>query len=646
MIDQYLSQLNPEQRQAAVHPGGPALVMAGAGSGKTRVLTTRVGWLMATQGVRPEQILLVTFTNKAAQEMNRRVMEMTGTSLGLSGTFHRIGATILRRHGHLVGLSPNYTIYDTDDQLSLIKQIYKDRNLDIKEFHPKAVKSSISEAKNELIDWEDYQNSARGSFQEFTAEVFHAYQLELRKQQAVDFDDLLVLMVKLFELYPTVLNEYRQQIKHVLVDEYQDTNRAQYLLTKMLSQQHQNLFVVGDFAQSIYAWRGADYRNMMNLKKDFPDLTEYRLEQNYRSTQTILDGATAVMAKTNEHPVLKLWTERGAEDKIQLIETATSELEADQIIRLIDELRGQYNLNDFVVLYRTNAQSRPFEEAFVRRGLPYRLVGGFKFYERKEIKDILAYARVYLNPQDTVSQARVLKLGKRRWQNFAQWAAEHPYQPDMPPIDIFRAIMDQTQYLSTLDEKDPEDVERMENIQELLAVANHFESLPVFLENVALVQDDTMADLANGEQQPAVTLMSLHSAKGLEFPVVFMVGMEDGLLPHNRALIDRTQLEEERRLCYVGMTRAKDKLFMTYARQRWTYGTSSYSLPSRFLEDIPVDLIKHKHAAGGGARPGSPWVSSFAQPKTPPGGRRLVIDDDVLDGVLGGEIDIKAFLES
>ncbi len=654
MTDILLKQLNTDQRTAATHPGGPALVMAGAGSGKTKVLTTRVAWLMAEHGVRPEQILLVTFTNKAAQEMNRRVFEMTGQQLGLSGTFHRIGATILRRHGHLVGLPPNYVIYDTDDQMSLLKQVYKDHNWDQREFHPKAIKAEISEAKNELLDWEEYQQAAKGAFQVFTGQVYQAYQRALRDQHAVDFDDLLVLLVRLFQNHPQVLAEYRAQITHVLVDEYQDTNRAQYLLTKMLSQVHQNLFVVGDFAQSIYAWRGADYRNMLNLKADFPDLTQYRLEQNYRSTQAILDVATAVMEKTTAHPVLKLWTDRSSPDKVTVIETPSSDQEALQVLSLIEQLRPGHNLNDFAILYRTNAQSRPFEEAFVRHGIPYRLVGGFKFYERKEIKDVLAYARLYLNPQDSVSAARCLKMGKRKLAVFQAWALDHPYQTETPPLEILKQILEITKYVEQFDAHDPEEEDRIENVQELLQVASQFTSLPVLLENIALVQDDALADVAQEKNYPAVTLMSLHSAKGLEFPVVFMVGMEESLLPHNRALLDRAQMEEERRLCYVGMTRAKDKLFLTYARQRWTYGSATYSLPSRFLEDIPDTLTEFVSVGQPYTRVQHPGVAprwSGQTAKAPPSntataasGRRLIIDDGMLEGVLNGEIDIKSFL--
>lgn len=659
-----LSGLNPAQLQAVLHPGGPALVLAGAGSGKTRVLTTRVAWLIQDQQVDPSSILLVTFTNKAAQEMNKRVMELTGFTLPFAGTFHRIAAKILRRDGYHIGLPVNFTIYDTDDQLALIKQVYKNNGFDQKEFNPKAIKAEISKAKNELIAWTEYEAFAKGRFQEFTARVYKLYQHALREQQAVDFDDLLLLLLQLLQTHKEVLAKYQDQITHVLVDEYQDTNKAQYELTKLFTKPQNNLFVVGDFAQSIYAWRGADYRNMFLLRQEFPDITEYKLEQNYRSTQTILDAATQVISKTTAHDVLKLWTENPTADKLTIIETQSGDEEARQVIDRVRKETRTYSYRDMVVLYRTNAQSRPFEEALVRAGIPYRLVGGFKFYERKEIKDLLAYLRVFVNPVDTVSQERVLKLGKRRFGEFEAWRGEILTQPNPPhtPYDILQEILNVTHYLDNFDKKDPEDVSRIENIQELLNVAAQFEDPAVFLENVALVQDDYLADAENRDQANALTLMSLHSVKGLEYPVVFMVGMEEGLLPHSRSLIDKEQMEEERRLCYVGITRAKEKLYFTYARQRWTYGVSSYALRSRFLGDIPKELIneevlefssrfdedvtpQHYHYNHFTSKRSSRWGQPPpAKPK--PTGRHLVIDDSELEGVLSGEIDIKSFLDS
>jgi DNA helicase-2/ATP-dependent DNA helicase PcrA len=674
-VSNLLSLLNEAQRQAATHLEGPALVLAGAGSGKTRVLTTRVAWLIQEHQVNPASILLVTFTNKAAQEMNKRVYELTGFTLPFAGTFHRIAAKILRQDGYHIGLSPGYTIYDTDDQLSLIKQIYKEHHFDQKEFNPKAVKGSISSAKNEMLHWEEYEKFAKGKYQEFTARVYKLYQRALREQQAVDFDDLLLLLVQLLQQNKEVLGKYQQNLTHVMIDEYQDTNKVQYQLTKLLTKPQDNLYVVGDFAQSIYAWRGADYRNMMLLKTDFVHIDEYKLEQNYRSTQTILDAATNVISQTTSHPVLSLWTEKSSQEKITLMECQSGEEEAQQVIAKIRKESRLYDYKDVVILYRTNAQSRPFEEAFVRAGIPYRLVGGFKFYERKEIKDVLAYLRLIINPSDSVSKERLIKLGKRKFLQFEDWL-QSEIQKDStlineseklihrPPLELLKAILDSTKYLEIFDKDDPEDFSRIENVQELLNVAAQFRETATFLENVALVQDDYMADAATKDEANVVTLMSLHSAKGLEYPVVFMVGMEEGLLPHSRSLMDKEQMEEERRLCYVGITRAKEKLYLSYARQRWTYGSVSYALRSRFIADIPSELLHQEVLEGGrthaynsyddssyygGYNHQRPFISKRSSKKVedpPKPTRRIVVDDNDLEAILQGEMDIKAFLES
>lgn len=660
-----LQNLNPQQQAAVIHAHGPAMVLAGAGSGKTRVLTTRVAWLIQDQQVHPSQILLVTFTNKAAQEMNQRVMMLTGSKLPFSGTFHRVCATILRRDGHYIGLSPGFTIYDTDDQNTLIKQIYKSHGFDSKEYNPQAVKATISKAKNEMITWEEYEKFAQGAFQNFVARVYKLYQLALKEQQAVDFDDLLLLVVELFKSNKEVLAKYQNQIEHVLIDEYQDTNKVQYELTKYFARPQNNIYVVGDFAQSIYAWRGANYRNLMNLKQDFANLEEYRLEQNYRSTQTILDAATQVISQTTEFPILQLWTENPMSEKIVTIEAETGESEAQQVIEEIQNLQGKYRYSDIAILYRTNAQSRAFEETLVRAGISYRLVGGFKFYERKEIKDLLAYLRLVVNPQDTVSLERAIKLGKTRFKAFDEWRQKlwqeftQPSQQLPGPLELIQQILKATSYLEKFDKDDPEDFAKLENIQELENVAAQFTDARVLLENVALVQDDYLADATNDEPAEALTLMSLHSAKGLEFPVVFMVGMEDGILPHSRSLMDKAQMEEERRLCYVGITRAKERLYLTYARLRWIFGTPTYGLRSRFLKDIPKELLEERLSSGFAEntyayqnryqRPQNnwqPWKQKKApEPTSANRTRRLVLDDDVLDGVLTGEIDIKKFLE-
>lgn len=654
---QFLSALNPDQRSAVEHPGGPALVLAGAGSGKTRVLTTRVAWLLEQEQASINQIMLVTFTNKAAHEMQQRVHQLTTQKLPFAGTFHSLSAKILRRDGVAIGLSPNFTIYDSDDQMSLIKDLYKKHGFSTKQYHPNGVKNAISNAKNEMIDPAEYQTFAKGGFQQHTARVFELYQQALRQQQAVDFDDLLLLTVKLLQSNKSILGKYQDRARFLLIDEYQDTNKVQYELTKLLSAQHQELFVVGDFAQSIYAWRGADYRNMMNLKLDYPDLQEYKLEQNYRSTQTILDAATGVISQTDEHPILELWTDKPASEKIICIESPTSEDEASTILRHITRLQ-KYSLNDVAILYRTNAQSRPFEEACIRYGIPYTLVGGFKFYERKEVKDLLGYIRVIVNPLDEVSRNRVLKNGKRRWQKLKAWLEEqgwvdtfetdaaadyqNPILTAMTPHEVLQAIFEQTKYQDKFDVKDPDDLSRIENMNELLNVATSFESLPLFLENIALVQDNTMGDVVGQEEnsKPTLTLMSLHSAKGLEFPVVVLAGMEEGLLPHSRSLLDPKQLEEERRLCYVGITRAQDILILSYAHKRWQYGSSHYTTRSRFLADIPNHAIKYQ--GGNQQQPSQNRFAPTSKPKVSAG--RTIIDDDQLDALLNGELDVDSFI--
>ncbi len=653
-VPDYLSSLNDQQRAAVLHASGPAMVLAGAGSGKTRVLTTRVAWLIQEQLIDPSEILLVTFTNKAAQEMGQRVQSLTGAKLPFSGTFHRISANILRRDGYHVGLKPGFSIYDADDQLSLIKQIYKSQGYSTKEHNPNAVKATISKAKNEMLTWQEYEQLASGQFQEFTARIYKLYQLALKEQQAVDFDDLLLKVVELLQSQKTVLDRYQTQLTHVLVDEYQDTNKVQYQLTKLFARPQNNVYIVGDFAQSIYAWRGADYRNLLNLKQDFNDIAEYRLEQNYRSTQTILDAATAVISKGNDFPILQLWTENTNREPIVLLESETGDDEARTVVDEVRQLHKTYSYSDMAVLYRTNAQSRPFEEALVRAGIPYRLVGGFKFYERKEIKDLLAYLRLVVNPQDTVSHERVLKLGKRRLEAFLLWrdTLGEDATTATAPLELLQHILKATNYLDQFDKEDPEDFARIENIQELQNVASQFTDSRVFLENVALVQDDYLADVEKADQRDTLTLMSLHSAKGLEFPVVFVVGMEDGILPHSRSLLDKAQMEEERRLTYVGITRAKEKLYLSYARVRWIFGTPTYGLRSRFLRDIPESLVEQR-SSGGDAYVQNSFATSQAytgqrsawrKPATPKG-RHLVIDDDMLDAVLTGEMDIKKFLE-
>lgn len=649
---QLLDELNSDQKKAVLHENGPALVLAGAGSGKTRVLTTRVAHLISEQGVHPQSIMLVTFTNKAAQEMNKRVMETTGSKLPLSGTFHSICAKILRRYGQRIGLDNNYIIYDSNEQVDLIKQIYKEINLDPKEMKPRSVLATISNAKNEMLSPEEYQSLANGRYQETVARVYKLYQHNLRKNSAVDFDDLLNLTNKLFAQDKATLAYFQDRIQYVLVDEYQDTNKAQYQLTKYFTKPQNNLFVVGDFSQSIYAWRGADYKNMIKIKIDFPDLKEYRLEQNYRSTQSILDAATQVISKNSSHPILSLWTENTEQSKLTHIETDSGETEAMEVMKKIKGLVS-HDYGDMAILYRTNAQSRLFEEACVKQGIPYKLVGGFKFYERKEIKDILSYLKVAINPNDSVSESRSLKIGKRRFGAF-KLALEEINKDEVSPVKLLEKILAATNYKAKFKPSDPDDVDRLNNIDELLNVAAQFDNVSLFLENIALVQDNQMADGKAVSTQNAITMMSLHSAKGLEFPVVFMVGMEEGLLPHSRSLLEKEPMEEERRLCYVGITRAKEKLFFSSAQKRYIYGNSSYATLSRFMQDIDSTILRTESKiihdyTGQNSNGANKWFYNKDNFKKKPTSekpkRRLVIDDDVLDSVLSGDMDVDSFLD-
>lgn len=647
-----LEQLNPQQQLAVQHENNAALVLAGAGSGKTTVLTTRVSWLITQKFVSPFNILVVTFTNKAAKEIKERIFSQTGNHLAWSGTFHSLCAKILRIDGQAIGLPNTFVIYDSQDQLSLLKDIYKKNNFSNEEFNIKAVQAAISNAKNELITVEEYQNSAHGAFQNHVARVYKIYQHELNKASAVDFDDLLSKTLELFESRPDIREKYQNKFLHVLVDEYQDTNKAQYSLTKLFAYPQNNLFVVGDFCQSIYAWRGADYKNMLQLQQGFPELTEYKLEQNYRSNQNILDAATDVISKNTTHPILSLWTEKPAGSKIQVYEASTNETEARQIVAYIKKEQKEYQLKDMAILYRTNAQSRAFEEALMQAGIAYKLVGGTKFYERKEVKDIIAYLRFAINSADTVSFQRILSLGKRRYEKFKKWLDGHNIAEllKQSPAKILKDILESTTYLDKYSKKSEEDIDRLANIQELLAVADKFESPTQFLENIALIQDSEFADVdPETNHSNTVTLMSLHSAKGLEFGVVFLAGMEEGLLPHARSLTDSDGIEEERRLCYVGITRAKSKLYLTYTRSRYQYGMNTPTLVSRFLLDISENTIEfesekktydyYKSPKSNWQQPEKPFANKTTE-------RRIVIDDSMIEGVLSGDFDVDDLINS
>lgn len=653
-IANLLNELNPEQRKAVLHQEGPAIVLAGAGSGKTRVLTTRVAYLIKEKKVPASNIFLVTFTNKAAAEMQKRVFEFTKQKLTYSGTFHSLSAKILRieaAHGNLApfGLNANFTIYDSDDQLSLIKNIYKTNGFDTATFKPQVVKAKISNAKNELINPIDFKEMARDGLQLFVAKIYKIYQKRLRDENAVDFDDLLSICYRLLLENESVRQKYQEKFQHVLVDEFQDTNKVQYFLTKLLTNPNNNLFVVGDFSQSIYAWRGADYRNIERLNTDFPDIAEYRLERNYRSTQNILDAATSVISNNQSHPVLELWTDQTSDEKLEVYETSSGELEAEKIASIIKE-KYLDKLKDVVILYRTNVQSRTFEEAFMRKKLPYRIVGGTKFYERSEIKDLLAYLRLCFNKLDSPSFERAQKIGKRRLEKLQLWLEKTNQQVLENPSSCLQGIIENTLYLDKYDQKDPEDMVRLDNIQELFNVASRFDNTLLLLENIALVQDGYLANEKIAQElENKITMMSLHSVKGLEFSIVFMVGMEEGLLPHSRAILEANEIEEERRLCYVGITRAKEKLYFSYARTRFTYGYSSNCLPSRFLSEIDQKLLQLNRSFDY-QEPTNQKKYYYQDKKAPVKAqspkRHLVIDDESLEALLNDELDIREFLKT
>lgn len=591
MAQDWLGSLNEEQRQAVQGTEGPALILAGAGSGKTRVLTYRAAYLIKAKQVDPGRILLLTFTNQAGKEMKGRIQKLltsskssTGSissSLPWAGTFHSFSAQVLRREGRLIGIAPDYVIYDEADQQMAMKQAIEKLKLAVRDYKPRLVLGVISAAKNELIGPLEYPQYVKGAWYETVAQLYREYQRALTEAHALDFDDLLMETVRLWQKQPQALAKYQDKYQYVLVDEYQDTNQAQYVLTKMLAGKWRNLCAVGDMSQSIYKWRGADFRNLQRLKQDFNDLTIFRLEHNYRSTQPILDAAHAIVSRNTGHPILKLWTEKNQGELIGVFEAGDEQEE----VRFIVDTINNAKLNDYAVLYRTNAQSRAIEEGLIKWGIPYRLIGGTRFYERAEVKDCLAYLRLIANPKDKVAEERIEKLGKRRWEKFK--LAEFSNQATLELLD---EVLRVTGYLDLYDEADEEEAMRLENIKELRSVAQEWPNLTEFLETVALVEKEEKPSFAEATAG-AVTLMTLHAAKGLEFPVVFIVGMEEGLFPHSRSLMDKEELEEERRLAYVGITRAKDRLYLTYARRRLYFGQRGEMMRSRFIGEIPDAMI-------------------------------------------------------
>lgn len=582
----YLKDLNAEQKQAVTHVGSPLLVQAGAGSGKTRVLIHRTIFLIEEMKVLPEKIVLLTFTNKAAAEMKKRIGNV---ELSFAGTFHTFCAKLLRRFGPEIGIDRNFLIYDSGDQESLLKMVIKEQNLDPKNNRPGLYQHLISRMKNDLVTPTAFEKNVRDDFGDKLLRVYRAYDEGLRKANALDFDDLLTKTVELLRK-KDFYERFKNQYEYVLIDEYQDTNKAQFELTRLLAYNKNGLTVVGDAAQAIYSFRGADYKNLLMLESEFPNMTTITLPKNYRSSQMILDAAYGVVLNNKNHPVLRLDAQKDEGEKLELSETLDEKEEAAYVVGVIREATS--NDEDLAVLYRTNAQSRAIEESLIRRKIPYRLVGGVRFYDRAEIKDLLSGARLVSNSKDIVSWERIEKnFGKRIKAKIEIWIDRESVRlRELPPLEVLEEFAKETAYFEKFSEKDEEDVGRLENIKELLAVASEFSSLGEFLESVALIQSDELAERNNSGAK--VTLMTIHSAKGLEFDQVIIVGLEEGLLPHSRSLLDREDIEEERRLMYVAMTRAKKKLHLSLTHSRLTYGGRHSSIPSRFLSEIPEATIK------------------------------------------------------
>lgn len=599
--------LNKDQLEAVTYTDGPLLVLAGAGSGKTKVLTHRVAYYIQQGLISPENALLLTFTNKAAGEMKERMNKiltdagLPATASATAGTFHSFCAKVLRIDGRHIGIPINFVIYDATDQKDLVKQILEKLNLSTDQYNPASILNGIGEAKNQMLTPSGYSEFVKGDWQEVVLKVYTEYEKALKENGALDFDDLMIKTVKLFKEIPDVLAKWQKMLTCIFVDEWQDTNKIQYRLAKLLVGQRKDLTAVGDASQSIYSWRGADYKNINYLMRDYPNIKVINLEQNYRSTQNILEAANLVISKNTSHPILKLWTEKKAGAKIKLYSASNGFAEGDFVVSEILALTTSYKLpttkySDFAVLYRTNAQSRVMEEALLHAGIPYTLIGGTKFYDRKEIKDVVAYIRYLINPKDTVSKKRIEKIGVRRFDKIEQLRNETLDFSGLTTLDILDIVIQKTDYLSLFTKESEENLARLENIKELRSVATEFPDINEFLENIALVEAQTDSDrhLNNGKSQSnQVTLMTLHAAKGLEFPIVFIVGMEEGLFPHSRSLMDGEQIEEERRLAYVGITRAKETLYLTYASSRLYFGERLSNPPSRFLSDIPENLLEN-----------------------------------------------------
>ncbi|HUP59091.1 MAG TPA: UvrD-helicase domain-containing protein [Thermoanaerobaculia bacterium] len=661
MID--LSGLNPQQREAVTHERGPLLVLAGAGSGKTRAITYRIAWLIGERGVRPQNILAVTFTNKAANEMLSRVDHLvpSGGYRPWIGTFHSTSLRILRRYADRLGYTKSFAVYDTSDQLTLIRRCMRELNVNDESFPPRPILHRISAAKNELINPVDYEKHNLDFFGARVAEVYRLYQKRLREFDAMDFDDLIGKYVELLERNEDVRKELHQRFTHLLIDEYQDTNRAQYALVKLLAGNEGNIVAVGDEDQSIYRFRGADINNILNFERDFPGATIIKLEQNYRSTGNILDAATGVVSNNIARKGKRLFTTGSTGDPVRVVTCSNEREEAQFVMEKISSLRGQYALSDFAVLFRTNAQSRPFEEELLRANVPYSVVGGVKFYERAEIKDILSFVRLTVRPHDTPSIERVINVPSRgigdttintlseraNEQNVSLWTIVdgdlgflppraskavrefreivHDLQRAMtnPIPDLVEYVLVRTGYRRMLQEsRDIQDESRLENLDELINSAREYyeqnpqATLGDYLDSLTL-----MSDLDRYESQKGVTLMTLHAAKGLEFKVVFLAGMEEGILPHSQSLEENEDLEEERRLCYVGMTRARELLFCLHAFERRLHGRFREQSPSSFLDEIPYAVKEEVRLANAYRAPQQPSWREKPMERRPPTGR-------------------------
>ena len=657
------ARLNPQQKKAVEHTEGPLLIFAGAGSGKTRVITNRIAYLISDKNENPDNILAVTFTKKAAGEMQERVKSIL-KELGLSdskqptiGTFHSVGAMILRQNSQHFNMTPNFSIYDSNDSENLIKDLLKERNIDTKEIKPRSIAHFISSAKNELISPEQFPRHYGGFIEDITAEIYPEYQKQLKAQNSVDFGDLLYLTVKMLNESEKILQRYQEKYRYLMIDEYQDTNAVQYKFAKLLSDKYKNICVVGDDDQGIYAWRGADIKNIQSFEKDFDNVEVIKLEQNYRSTKNVIEAAVSVIQQNNARVDKELWTDKGSGDEITVYQARDQEEESEYVIDEISELkRKDVSLSDIAILYRTNYQSRIIEEELLRNGLPYKLVGGFRFYDRQEIKDVLSYLRFVVNLKDELSLTRVINVPSRKigpksiaeihkiarevgcslgellvatflntnpeyidkvdfnkniinkTKNYIESMSKYKsayitfgqIYVDAKGSDALEAIervLSQTRYIEYIDDGSEQAGYKKENIEELKNVASTYvnkygkKSLELFLQEIALIEEEQDKNKDGSGQN--INMMTLHSSKGLEFKYIFIIGMEEGLLPHSRSFTDEDGLEEERRLCYVGITRAKEKLYLTFAERRQTREGYSDQIPSRFLGEIPQDICEY-----------------------------------------------------